>query len=374
MRVPRLSTFAVATALCLASVSAQAQGRGQAVESFIFVFDTSVAATEVAARAGAMTRRNGGTLGHVYRTALRGFSATMPAEAAARMAARNPAIAYYERDGVATAFEPAERAGNGGDVGAQAQTTPWGITRVGGPANGAGLVAWIIDSGIDLDHPDLDVDLARSANFVPRGKNTPDDGNGHGTHVAGTVAALNNGVGVVGVAADATVVAVRVLDRSGRGSYSGVIAGIDYVAANAAPGDVANMSLGGPASTALDDAVRGAADLGVFFSLAAGNSGADANGFSPARVEHPNVYTVSAIDSADAFAWFSNFGNPPVDCAAPGVDVLSTARGGGTTTLSGTSMAAPHVAGLLLLLGGTVGSDGLAVNDPDGQPDPICHF
>ena len=371
MRLPRLSTFATAAVLCLTSLSAQAQGR--AVESFIFVFDSTVAAGDVEARAVAMTRGQGGSVGHVYRTALRGFSATMPAEAAARMAARNPMIAYYERDGVATAFEPGgPKQDNGAE--AQAQTVPWGISRVGGPVGAAGMVAWIIDSGIDLDHPDLHVDLDRSANFVSRGKNSPDDGNGHGTHVAGTVAALNNGDGVVGVAADATVVAVRVLGNSGRGSYSDVIAGIDYVAASAAPGDVANMSLGGPPSNAVDDAVRGAANAGVLFSLAAGNSGADANGFSPARVNHPNVYTVSAIDSSDVFAWFSNFGNPPVDCAAPGVNVLSTAKGGGTTTKSGTSMAAPHVAGLLLVAGLLVGSDGLAVNDPDGTPDVICHF
>ncbi len=242
---------------------------------------------------------------------------------------------------------------------------------MGGSADGAGLTAWVIDTGIDLDHPDLNVDVGRSANFIWRGRNTPNDGNGHGTHVAGTIGAIDNECDVVGVAAGATVVAVRVLDNSGSGSYAGVIAGVDYVAANAAADDVANMSLGGPRSQALNDAVEGAAGQGVWFALAAGNSSNDANNYSPASAEHANIFTVSAIDSTDTFAWFSNYGNPPVDCAAPGVSVLSTKKGGGTTTFSGTSMAAPHVAGLLLF--GPPGSAGYATGDPDGSPDPICY-
>jgi len=167
------------------------------------------------------------------------------------------------------------------------------------------------------------------------------------------------------------VVAVRVLDNSGSGSYAGVIAGIDYVAANAASGDVANMSLGGPYSQALNEAVETAAGSGIYFALAAGNSAADANDYSPASATGANIYTVSAIDADDVFAWFSNYGNPPVDCATSGMGVLSTKKGGGTITYSGTSMAAPHVAGLLLF--GEPGADGTAAGDPDGWPDPICH-
>lgn len=261
--------------------------------------------------------------------------------------------------------------GGGGGGSTPAQTTPWGIARVGGAGDGNGKTAWVIDTGIQLDHPDLNVDTQRSISFLTGGKNvSPDDQNGHGTHVAGTIAALNNSIGVVGVAAGATVVAVRVLDRRGSGSISGVIAGVDYVAANGSNGDVANMSLGGGVSTTLDDAVINAASTGVKFSLAAGNESDDAANHSPARAEGANIFTISAFDSSDRFASFSNFG-AGVDFGCPGVSVNSTWIGSGYNTISGTSMAAPHMAGLLLL--GNVTTDGFVLNDPDGNPDPIAH-
>ena len=119
---------------------------------------------------------------------------------------------------------------------------------------------------MDQDHPDLNVDTARSANFVSRGRDTKDDGNGHGTHVAGTIGAIDNNIGVIGVAPGAPIVGVRVLNNNGSGSLSDVIAGIDYVAANAAPGDVANMSLGGGVSQALDDAVIAASNNNILNS------------------------------------------------------------------------------------------------------------
>lgn len=352
--------------------------REEVRDSFIFVFGNDVGASEVAGRANAMAAAAGGRVTHVYSASIRGFAAKMPAEAAARLAAQTPSIAYYEADNVAFAIaKPSKRPGGGGGgdtTVCDAQTTPWGIARVGGPVTDVAVsgTAWVIDTGIDLDHPDLNVDRQRSANFVTFGKNSPDDGNGHGTHVAGTIAAIDNGCDVVGVAPGATLVAVRVLGNNGSGSYSGVIAGIDYVAANGSLGDVANMSLGGGYSQALNDAVINAASAGVDFALAAGNSGDNANNYSPASANGAGIYTVSAINMNDGFASFSNYGNPPVDCAAPGVSVLSSARGGGTVALSGTSMAAPHVAGLLLL--GVPGSDGFAINDPDGNADPICHY
>ncbi len=396
----RINYLVAATALILAAggTGAQAQDTnanpGISVElreeirnSFIFVFTDDVASADVRGRANALARANGGRVTRVYTTALRGFAAKMPAEAAARLAAQNPNIDYYEPDGVAYASKKPTWAGGGGgeDPVCDLQVTPWGISRIGRPDDvtglsqwdGTGLTAWVIDTGIDLDHPDLNVapvDRKGGSMSVLSGRrgSSPDDGNGHGTHVAGTIAAIDDLCDVVGVAAGATVVAVRVLDNRGSGSWSGVIAGIDYVAAHAADGDVANMSLGGGFNQAVNDAVIGAAGKGIFFALAAGNSSADASGYSPASAEHANIYTVSAIDSSDTFASWSNWGNPPVDCAAPGVSVLSLKRGGGTTTYSGTSMAAPHVAGLLLL-GPIYFYDKVESGDTDGYVDDICH-
>lgn len=319
-----------------------------------------------------------------YNKALPGFAAKLTADQLDKLKA-DDRIDYIEQDRFVTLAPPGAcspwpgcRDDDGGDDGgSSSQTTPWGITRVGGATASSGT-AWVIDTGIDLDHPDLNVDTQRSAVFVSNGpgSGTADDGNGHGTHVAGTIAAIDNDRDVVGVAAGATVVAVKVLDDRGSGSYSGVIDGIDYVASNASAGDVANMSLGGGTSDAVDDAVRNAADQGILFAIAAGNDGADANNYSPARVEYTNVWTVSAIDDTDTFAYFSNYSgptDPPIEFAAPGVDVLSLWLNGGTDTISGTSMASPHVAGLLLVTGGSPTSDGTASSDPDGDPDPIAH-
>ncbi|KAB2879410.1 S8 family serine peptidase [bacterium] len=303
----------------------------------------------------------------VYETALNGFSAKVPAEKLEAL--RNDSrVSYVEQDQVVKLIPYIQ------EVHVQkslAQSTPWGITRVGGSGNGVGKRAWIIDTGIDLDHPDLTVDLANSKSFLSGNQSTnPDDQNGHGTHVAGTVAAKSNTINVVGVAAGATVVSVRVLDRRGSGTTSGVIAGVNYVASKGVTGETANMSLGGGVSTTLDNAVL-AASSKVKFALAAGNESDNANNHSPARVNGANIYTVSAVNSSDVFASFSNYGNPPVDYAAPGVSILSLWKNGGTNTISGTSMATPHVCGILLL--GNITSDGTAVSDPAAPADPIAH-
>ncbi|MFY9154091.1 MAG: S8 family serine peptidase [Prolixibacteraceae bacterium] len=305
----------------------------------------------------------------VYETALQGFAVKMAPGQAKKMESDSD-VRYIEADQdmfISQDFKT--KAKPGGTTPPPAQSIPWGITRVGGGITTSSHTAWVIDTGIDFTHPDLNVDVSRSATFVSR-TSSADDENGHGSHVAGTIAAINNSIGVVGVAPGTTLVAVRVLDRRGSGTTSGVIAGVNYVAANGVAGDVANMSLGGGVSTALDDAVLGASSV-VKFALAAGNESDDANNHSPARVNGPNIYTVSAMANGDLWASFSNYSNPPVDFCAPGVSVYSTYKDGGYSTLSGTSMATPHVAGLLLL--GSIKTSGYVIGDPDGNPDPIAH-
>jgi subtilisin family serine protease len=350
---------------------AQAQEAGDKIaNSYICVFNKgSVSRGNVQAEANRAAQAGGAQVTRIYQVALQGFAANMSAQAAEQMRARNPNIAYCEQDQVVSIPPIRIAAKPGGGGGTQPpQETPWGIARVNGGGAGTFKTAWILDTGLDFTHPDLNVDTARSRNFVER-ETSPADLNGHGTHVAGTIAAYDNAIGVIGVAPGAKVVAVRVLNRRGSGTTSGVIAGIDYVAINGQAGDVANMSLTGGASSALDSAVINASAGGVRFALAAGNNGANANNYSPARANGPNIYTVSAFSVGDNWASFSNYGNPPIDCAEPGVSIKSTWLSGGYNTISGTSMATPHLAGLLLA--GNVQNGGTVNGDPAAPADTI---
>lgn len=260
----------------------------------------------------------------------------------------------------------------------KSQSIPWGIVWTGWGNYTGNRKAWILDTGIDLQHADLNVvstsPLAMS--FIP--SETVQDGHGHGTHVAGTIAAKNNTFGVVGVAAGARVVPVKVLSNSGFGSWGGVLSGVNHVATYGVSGDVVNMSLGGAGSyPILENAITTlASKRKIFFSLAAGNNNINANNFTPARANGINVFTISATDIKCNITSFSNFGNPPVDFAAPGLNILSTYKGNAYATMSGTSMAAPHVAGILLmnngiiLVGGCCG--GALCTDKDPVKDRVA--
>jgi subtilisin len=257
---------------------------------------------------------------------------------------------------------------------AEPRLLTWNIRRVG-YGNGIGKTAWVIDTGIDFDHPDLNVDVTRSRSFIAS-LPSADDENGHGTHVAGIIGGKNNSFGVLGVASGANLVSLRVMDANGSGTLSAIIQALGYVNATASAGDVVNMSLGDDdgISEILDQQVLNTAARGIYIAIAAGNDHALANKYSPARANGTNIYTVSAIDSLDNFASFSNYGNDVVDYAVPGVRILSTYLNGQYAYMSGTSMAAPHMAGLLLLKGSNIQTSGTAKNDPDGVPDPIAHY
>jgi subtilisin len=240
-----------------------------------------------------------------------------------------------------------------------AETIPAGVQQVNAPqawgySQGKGIRVAVVDTGIDFTHPDLRPNYVGGTSFVP-GAATPMDDQGHGTHCAGTIAAAIEGSNVVGVAPQASLYAVKVLDRNGSGQFSWIIAGLDWCIQNAM--HVVSMSLGGPsAPTALQTMCNTAWSKGLLLVAAAGNAqqqtpvppGTSNVGY-PGK--YRNVIAVSAIDAANVIAPFSSRG-PEVDVCAPGVTVLSDKLGGGTTVMSGTSMACPHVAGVAALAWG----------------------
>jgi subtilisin family serine protease len=344
----------------LASVVPAASAGSDRVGGYIVVLKDSVDDPGAVAREHA--RDNGAQVDFVYGHALKGYAAMMSDQAAARIA-QDGRVRLVQRDQAVHAL------GHGANA-------PTGVSRTFATANTnigidghddkrVDVDVAIIDTGIDLDHPDLNVAGGKNCQ-----KGTSyDDGNGHGTHVAGSVGGLDNGAGAVGMAPGARLWAVRVLDNSGSGSWSSVICGVDWVTANAGTIEVANMSLGGSGSdgpcgsSSLHLAICNSVESGVTYAVAAGNSSADSKDHVPAA--YNEVITVSALadfdgapsglgsptcrtDVDDTFANFSNYG-ADVDVIAPGVCIRSTWKGGGYNTISGTSMASPHVAGAAAL-------------------------
>ncbi|WP_327427579.1 S8 family peptidase [Streptomyces sp. NBC_01236] len=279
----------------------------------------------------------GGTVKKTFGTALNGYTAGLSATEAKRLAA-DPAVASVEQNQTVHLTDTTQ------------SSAPWGLDRIDQAAlplsgtytypdtAGSGVTAYVIDTGVRITHSQISGRASYGYDAVD-GDTTASDGNGHGTHVATTIAGTT-----YGVAKKANIVAVRVLDNSGSGTTAGVIAGIDWVTANHTTPAVANMSLGGSASTSLDTAVANSIASGVTYAIAAGNSGANASSYSPARVS--TAITVGATSSTDAKASWSNYGSV-LDIFAPGVSILAgyNTSDTATATLSGTSMATPHVAG-----------------------------
>lgn len=364
-------------------------------DQYICVFyDQSRPGLTIREVASQMAAPFGGTLGFAYSHAIKGFSLHISERGYEQMMQRFSGTFWCEPDAIATADDVlgSSRAAKGGRPGGStppppppAQTVSWGFTRVTGyvDANvaimgnpGTGKTAWVIDSGVDYDHPDLTVDTGRSACMLRR-CSSADDQYGHGTHVAGIIGAKNDGYNTVGIAAGATIVSVRVLDQRGSGPDSGVIAGIDYVYANSSVGDVVNLSLIASKSDAMNTAVARLGSKGVFVTIAAGNSNFDASLFSPASAVGVNVYTVSATDNAaDLRASYSNYGDAknagqPIDYAEPGTGILSSELNGTVVLKTGTSMAAPHLAGILLLDHAAYDGGAITGTDPDGYPEQV---
>ena len=317
---------------------------GEAVPGqYIVVFQNSVA--DPASVATELVNTAGGSLLHVYTSAIKGFAARLPAPAADALG-RNPLVASVEGDQVMRADVTQSMNANG---------DPWGLDRIDQNAlplsrtytytsTGAGVHAYIIDTGIWTLHPEFG---GRATNVFDAYHATGEDCNGHGTHVAGTI-----GAATYGVAKGVSLHGVRVLSCVGVGLNSDVIAGVDWVTANHLNPAVANMSLGGGKSPALDQAVTNLWNSGVFLAVAAGNDNVDACTESPSGAA--SVFTVAASEKTDAKASYSNWGTC-VEAYAPGSAIVSTYLGGTTMSLSGTSMATPHVVGVAALYKATFG-------------------
>ncbi|MFJ2827669.1 S8 family peptidase [Streptomyces sp. NPDC087263] len=319
----------------------QYAGAANAVADSYIVTLKADAAKAGSTEAKALAKEYGATIERTYKKALNGY-AVEATEAEAKEFAADPAVAsvVQNRTFHVSATQPSPPSWGLDRI--DQKTLPLDNSYTYPDSAGTGVTAYIIDTGVRITHSDFGTRASYGYDAVDN-DNTAQDGNGHGTHVAGTVAGTLHGV-----AKKAKIVGVRVLDNAGSGTTAGVVAGIDWVAANAVKPAVANLSLGGGADTTLDTAVRNAIASGVTFSIAAGNSNANAANYSPARVTE--AITVGATTSTDARASYSNYGTV-LDIFAPGSSITSSwnTSDTATSTISGTSMAAPHVAGAAAL-------------------------
>ncbi|MGW0842987.1 S8 family peptidase [Streptomyces sp. NPDC002787] len=346
-RVAAVTTLATTALLggltALPAQAAPAEGKVLAADSPTAVKDSYIvtlkkgAGLKAASSAGKdLVEEYGGTVKRTYKSALNGYSAELSATEAKRLAA-DPAVASVEQNQVFTVDATQSNAPWGLDRSDQA-SLPLSGTYTYPDSAGSGVTAYVIDTGVRISHAQFGGRAFNGYDAVSN-DNVAQDGNGHGTHVASTIAGST-----YGIAKQAKIVAVRVLNNSGSGTTAGVVAGIDWVTANHSGPSVANMSLGGGASTAIDTAVRNSISSGVTYAVAAGNSSANASSYSPARVTE--AITVGATTNTDARASYSNYGSV-LDIFAPGSSITAGwhTSDTATNTISGTSMATPHVAG-----------------------------
>ena len=330
-----------ASAATRAAPAPEARGLETIPGQYIVVFNDDV--RDVPGLARRLAADHGGAPRFVYERALKGFAARIP-DAAAAALGRNPNVARVEQDQVVRVSATTQASATWGLDRSDQRALPLSGSYTYTPT-GAGVTVYIIDTGIRFDHAEFGARAVSGHDVIDGG--TADDCNGHGTHVAGTV-----GGTTYGIAKGATLVGVRVLDCEGSGTMSGVIAGVDWVTgqktANPDVPVAANMSLGGGASSALDDAVQRSISAGITYAVAAGNDGYNACYYSPARVAQ--AITVGATTSSDARASYSNHGSC-LDLFAPGSSITSAwyTSSSATGTISGTSMATPHVAGVAAL-------------------------
>ncbi|KAK1762166.1 serine protease precursor [Phialemonium atrogriseum] len=298
---------------------------------------------------------------HVYNMGrFNGFASGLTAEQLEALR-NDPSVEYIEQDAVVSIKATQSQTNAPWGLARLSSSKPGGTTYTYDSTAGTGTCAYIVDTGIDVAHPDFEGRAKWLANYAGDGSNT--DGQGHGTHVAGTI-----GSRTYGVAKKTQLYAVKVLNANGEGTNSGVIAGMNYVVSDARTrscprGAVVNMSLGGGYSAAVNDAAASITNAGIFLAVAAGNDAADAARSSPASA--PSACTVGATTSNDQLASYSNYGSI-VDILAPGTNILSTWPGSRTNTISGTSMATPHIAGLAAYL--------LGLGSAPTNPVQLCSY
>lgn len=385
MRSRRFIGVAVVLMMLLAAYAALPAGADSDKTEYVVLFKDSID--------GKLINENDGQVNKKY-SAIPAAVAMLSAKDAKALEKSDKVVAVEPNYIYSIAKKPSGTPGNGGGGGGSTdqppEVLPWGVDRIdaeevwadaGTPSTGSGVTVAVIDTGIDKDHPDLAANIIGGYNFVVKKGRLDtaawDDDNGHGTHVSGTIAGIDNDIGVIGVAPDASLYGIKVLNNRGMGYMSDVIDGIlwaaevnigtagspDYI-------DVISMSLSGPSSSSLAAAVKTAYDAGIVIVAASGNDGYSSVSYPAA---YPQVISVGATDASDKVASWSNY-DSNLDLVAPGVSVYSTYKNGGYATASGTSMACPHVSGTVALLLASGVTPGNVLGTLKSTADPLSSY